>query len=95
MCSPLAGCQHATDDHLFCPGLGENDTVTTLTRKDSPEGISSEGCGAATVTQFKLVLVAKQQANKSQDELLKEGIATLFRKLADQEDGGLMFQRTI
>ena len=50
LCSPLARCQHSTDDHLLCPGLGENDTVTTLTRKDSPEGISSEGCGAATVT---------------------------------------------
>ena len=39
VCSPLAGCQHATDDHLFCPGLGEKDTVTTLAHKDSPEGI--------------------------------------------------------
>ena len=48
--SPLARCQHSTDDHLLCPGLGENDTVTTLTHKDSPEGISSEGCGAPSVT---------------------------------------------
>ena len=39
VCSPLAGCQHATDDHLLCPGLGEKDTITTLAHKDSPEGI--------------------------------------------------------
>ena len=36
---PPAGCQHATDVHLFFPGLGENDTVTPLAHKDSPEGI--------------------------------------------------------
>ena len=38
--SPLARCQHSTDDHLLCPGLGENDTITTLAHKDSPEGIT-------------------------------------------------------
>ena len=36
-----------------------------------------------------------QQANKLRDELLGQGIATLFRKPADREDGGLVSQRTV
>ena len=46
-------------------------------------------------TVFKLVLLPTQQASKTADELLGQGIETLFRKSADQEDGGLMSQRTI
>ena len=43
------------------------------------------------VTQSKLILLAVQQTNKLRDDLL----GTLFVKPADQEDGGLEFQRTI
>ena len=47
------------------------------------------------VTESKLLLLATRQANKLRDELLGQGIATLFRKPADWEDGGLVSQRTI
>ena len=43
----------------------------------------------------KLVLLATWQANKSRDKLLGQGIVTLFEKPADQEDDGLVSQRTI
>ena len=46
-------------------------------------------------TEFKFVLLSTPQANKTTDELLGQGIETLFRKSADQEDGGLMSQRAI
>lgn len=36
-----------------------------------------------------------QQANKPRDELLGQGIMTLFRKPANQEDGEVTPQRTI
>ena len=36
-----------------------------------------------------------QQANKSRDNLLGQGIAALFGKQADQEDDGLASQRNI
>ena len=35
------------------------------------------------------------QANKPRDKVLIQGITTLFRKPADQEDDGLVFQGTI
>ena len=47
------------------------------------------------VTESKLILLAIPQANKSRDELFGQGIVTLFGKPADQEDGGLVSQRTI
>ena len=47
------------------------------------------------VAESKLKLLAPGQADKSRDELLGQGIATLFRKPADGEDGGLMSQRSI
>ena len=42
------------------------------------------------VTESKLILLTTQQANKSRDEVLGQGIVTLFRKPADWEDGGLV-----
>ena len=48
-----------------------------------------------SLTESKLILLAPCLANKSRDKLLGQGIATLFRKPADQEDGGLASQRTI
>ena len=47
------------------------------------------------VTRSRFVLLTARQANKSRGELLGQGIATLFGKPANQEDGGLMSQRTI
>ena len=44
------------------------------------------------VTESKLIT---RQANKSRDKLLGQGMMTLFGKSADQEDGGLVSQRTI
>ena len=38
---------------------------------------------------YQVTLLAAQQASKSGDEVLRQGIATLFRKPADREDGGL------
>ena len=48
-----------------------------------------------TVTKSKLILLPSQQANKSRDKVLGQGIATLFGKPADWEDGRLVSQRTI
>lgn len=48
-----------------------------------------------TFTQFKPVLLPTQQANKTTDELLAQGIETLFGKRADQEDGGPRPKETI
>lgn len=47
------------------------------------------------VTESKVILLAAQQPNKSRNNLLGQGIATLFGKLADQEDDELASQRTI
>ena len=48
-----------------------------------------------TVTKSKLILLTARQTSKSRDKLLGQGITTLFKKPADREDGGLVFQRTI
>ena len=48
---------------------------------------------AVYVTESKLTLLAARQANKSGDQVLRQGIATLFRKLADGEDGGLVYPK--
>ena len=48
-----------------------------------------------TVIESKLMLLAPRQANTWRDESLGQGIATLFGKPVDQEDGKLLFQRTI
>ena len=50
---------------------------------------------AQTVTESKLIQLAARQANIWRDELLGQGIMTLFRRPADQEGGGLVSQRTI
>ena len=47
------------------------------------------------VTESRLEPLTAQQANKSRDKLLEQGIVTLFRKPVDLEDGGLVSQRTI
>ena len=41
------------------------------------------------------MLLTAQQANKLRDEVLGQGIVTLFGKPADQEDGRLVSQSTI
>ena len=46
-------------------------------------------------TESKLMLFATWQGSKSRDELLGEGMVTLFGKPADWEDGGLASQRAI
>ena len=46
----------------------------------------------SVVTESKLTLLATRQANKLGDKLLRQGVTTLFRKPADQENGGLVFQ---
>ena len=40
-----------------------------------------------SVTESNLVLLTPQQANKSRDKLLRQEIATLFRKPASQDHG--------
>ena len=48
-----------------------------------------------SVTEAKLISLATRQGNILRDDLLGQGIVTLFGKPADQEDGGLeFFQRT-
>lgn len=46
------------------------------------------------VTESKLILLATQQADKSRDKVMEQGLATLFRNPTDREDGGLVSQRT-
>ena len=59
--------------------------------QNSPTGAS---CPPKTVTEPKLVLLTTQHAKNSRDKLLGQGIATLFGKPADREDGGLVPHRT-
>ena len=47
------------------------------------------------VAGSKLMLLAAWQASESRDDMLGQGIVTLLRKPADQEDGGLVSQWTI
>ena len=54
-----------------------------------------EGCWLGPVTEFKLILLGAQQTDKLRDKELGQGKATLFRKPANQEDGRLVFQKTI
>lgn len=46
-------------------------------------------------TESKLILLAAQLDNQLRDEVFEQGIATLFRKSADQEVGRLVSQRTV
>ena len=46
------------------------------------------------ITESKLILLTIQEADKSRDEVLEQGIMTLFRNPADRKDGGLVSQRT-
>ena len=54
---------------------------------------SAGGCRCITpvVTESKFTLLMAQQARKSGDEVLRQGLATLFRKLGIRGDGGLDF----
>ena len=45
--------------------------------------------------KYKLLLLAAWQANKSKDELLGQGVVTLFGNLTDREGSRLVSQRTI
>ena len=47
------------------------------------------------VTDSKFLLLTAQQAKKSRDKVLEQGIATLFGKPTSRKDGGLVPQRTI
>ena len=47
------------------------------------------------LSESRLVLLTAKQVNEMGDELLGQRIATLFRKLADLEDDGLVPQRII
>ena len=47
------------------------------------------------VIESKLLLLTSQKANKLRDKSFGQGIEILFGKLAEWEDGGLSFQRTI
>ena len=47
------------------------------------------------ITKSKIVLLTISQANKSREEVLGQGIVTLFRKPEDKEDGRLLSQSTI
>ena len=47
------------------------------------------------VTESKVILLTTGQVSKLGDEVLGQGVETLFRKPGDQEDGGLVSQRTI
>ena len=44
----------------------------------------------SVITKSKFLLLTARQVNKSRGELLGQGIATLFGKPANQEDGGLI-----
>lgn len=46
--------------------------------------------GNRTLTVTKSKIFDAQQANKSGDDVLGQGLMTLFRKPADQKDGRLM-----
>ena len=47
-----------------------------------------------SLTESKLVLLTAQQANTLRNELLGQGVVTLFGKTEDQEDGEVVSQRT-
>ena len=47
------------------------------------------------VTKSKLIRLATKQANKLRDNLLGQGIVTLFGKPGEREDGELVSQKTI
>lgn len=48
-----------------------------------------------SLTESKLVLLTAQQANTLRDEMLRQGVVTLFGKTEDQEDGEVLSQRTV
>ena len=58
---------------------------------DDEDGDDCDGC----VTKSKSVLLTACQANKLRNKVLGQGTATLLGKPVDQEDGGLVSQRTI
>ena len=47
------------------------------------------------LVESKFVLLASGQVSKLKEEMLGQGIVTLFGKSADPEDGGLVSQRII
>ena len=57
--------------------------------------MSEQRLCSQNVTVSKLLLLPTQRDSKLRDEALGQGIATLFRKPADREDGGLVSLRAI
>ena len=55
---------------------------------EDPQAAVHGGMTHSFVTKSKLILLATRQANKSRDKVLGQGIAILFGKPANQEDGG-------
>ena len=49
----------------------------------------------ADVAEPKLGLLTTQEASQSRGKFLRQGRATLFRKAANRDDGGLVSQRAI
>ena len=47
------------------------------------------------VTGSQLIMLTAGQANQTRDKAVGQGMATLFRKPADREDGTLVSQRII
>ena len=50
--------------------------------------IRTQESGCWNCYRVQLALLVAQQANKSGDEVLRQGVTTLFEKPADREDGG-------
>lgn len=63
------------------------------------EHYEEHNCNSQSIMPFlmesKLLLLPALQANMSRDKMWAQGIAILFGKPMDQEDGGLVFQRSI
>ena len=78
-------------DFVGAPGLCQHRVVSFGNHWVIPTGsIWKTICHwTTTVTASQHILLAAKQANKSRDDLLRQGIATLFRKPADREDGEL------
>ena len=66
---------------IFCKNSFKFFIINISNKKNKEKGI--------IVTKSKLGLFAARQANKSGDEVLRQGITTLFGKPGVLEDGGL------
>ena len=88
-----AGSRYHNQQHAYCViqiSLREKQRLAKLDMGWLGQNPGLQFPCSPPVTESELILLATRQANKSRDELVGQGIMTLFGRQADQEDDELV-----